>query len=77
LIAGGYLILDPEQNGLVLALSARIHVVVSSNTTSPSQNGGVISVTSPQFLNARWTYQWSRNDSQSELKVTDLYRPSV
>jgi phosphomevalonate kinase len=54
LIAGGYLILDPEQIGLVLALSARIHVVVAA---SGSKSSGIVTVTSPQFLNARWTYR--------------------
>lgn len=74
LIAGGYLVLDPEYNAYVTALSARMHAVVSSvpagSTTGNDTGtdgaggaggtGGAISVVSPQF-SGRWTYT-SAND---------------
>jgi phosphomevalonate kinase len=69
LIAGGYLILDPEQIGLVLALSARIHVVICDDESASEE--GIVTVTSPQFLNAQWRYKCSINDST--LHVENLY----
>lgn len=56
LIAGGYLILDPDQTGLVVALSARIYVHVYSDDSVPAE-GGIITVSSPQFLNAKWKFK--------------------
>ena len=72
LIAGGYLILDPDQIGLVLALSARIHVEVSNDSGSADE--GIITVTSPQFLNAEWKYKCTIDEDQT-LHVEDLYHP--
>src|SRR5437762_7375730 len=73
LIAGGYLILDPDQIGLVLALSARIHVEVSSDDSGAADDG-IVTVTSPQFLNAEWKYKCTINKDQA-LHVENLYLP--
>lgn len=55
LIAGGYLVLDKDYSGLVFGLSARIHCI---STPDPSASKpGTITVRSPQFLNAVWTYE--------------------
>ena len=70
LIAGGYLILDPEQIGLALALSARIHVVTASDDFD-SADGGIITVSSPQFLNAQWVFKCTIDDSI--LHVENMY----
>jgi phosphomevalonate kinase len=71
LIAGGYLILDPEQIGLVIALSARIHVVIQEDAEIQAENGAVITVTSPQFLNAQWKYKVITSDEG--LRIENLY----
>lgn len=67
LIAGGYLILDPNQIGLVLALSARVYVHI----TLEKEEDGIITVTSPQFLNATWKYKCHNQDG--DLHVENLY----
>ena len=50
-LAGGYLVLDRKHTGLIFGLDARIHSIV--------QPGGDCDVTvrSPQFQDAVWTYQ--------------------
>ncbi|KAF8477117.1 ribosomal protein S5 domain 2-type protein [Kalaharituber pfeilii] len=58
LLAGGYLVLDKAYSGLVFALDARIHVHSASLNDHPE---GTISVVSPQFRNAHWSYQVSKN----------------
>ena len=68
LIAGGYLILDPEQIGLVLALSARIYVHIA---WQDQMMDGIITVTSPQFLNATWKYKYY--NQEGNLHVENLY----
>ncbi|KZV89605.1 ribosomal protein S5 domain 2-like protein [Exidia glandulosa HHB12029] len=50
LIAGGYLVLDPVYEGVVVATSARFYTVVL-----PSAEPGII-VRAPQFEGASWTY---------------------
>ena len=73
LIAGGYLILDPEQIGLVVALNAHVTVVVSSDE-SGAPDEGIITVQSPQFLNAEWKYKCTIDKSEI-LHVENLYFP--
>jgi phosphomevalonate kinase len=68
LVAGGYLILDPDQIGLALALSARIHVIVESD----GKSHGAITVRSPQFSEAEWKYQVGEL-SNNFLEVIDAY----
>lgn len=62
LLAGGYLVLDPKYTGLVFGLSARIHVVVEDAKASEES---VIVVTSPQFKDAVWQYEFSVNAEKS------------
>lgn len=69
LIAGGYLILDPDQIGLVFALSARVYVRI----TQEDGGDGIFTVTSPQFLNATWKYKCYNRDK--DLHIEDLYAP--
>lgn len=71
LIAGGYLILDPEQIGLVIALSARIYCVIEHDEETVSEeDDAIITVTSPQFLNAQWKYKVI--NSSNGLRVENL-----
>jgi phosphomevalonate kinase len=73
LIAGGYLILDRQQIGLVVALDARISVTVSEDDPGVPDEG-IIIVTSPQFLNAKWKYKCTV-DEDRVLHVENLYHP--
>ncbi|CCD24075.1 phosphomevalonate kinase NDAI_0C04150 [Naumovozyma dairenensis CBS 421] len=64
LLVGGYLVLDPRYKSYVVALSARMHAMVS--TARPmDQNKTSITVCSPQFNNEKWTY----NLLQGQLSV--------
>ncbi|KAK6332417.1 phosphomevalonate kinase [Orbilia brochopaga] len=67
LLAGGYTVLDPVCRGLVFALSARIHVVASSTEAGET---GSITVRSPQFDGAVWTYSTSDPGDGSAITVT-------
>lgn len=53
LLAGGYLVLDPEYPGVVVATQARFYSI--ARPASPGQTAAVL-VRSPQFVNAQWTY---------------------
>lgn len=69
LIAGGYLVLDPQYPGLVIATSSRFHVVIAEGSAQAESN--VIEVHSPQFLNASWTYKI--DDHTDGVKVQELH----
>lgn len=56
LLAGGYLVLDPNYNAYVVALSARMHAVIQGETTTNSDTT-VVTVKSPQFLEGVWTFK--------------------
>lgn len=65
LIAGGYLVLEPENGGLVVATASRFYTVVrdaeepvaSPSSTLPSSSKDIrIKVNSPQFVEATWIY---------------------
>lgn len=62
LLAGGYLVLDRDHTGLVFALDARIHVHIESLSTSEGVSLQEISVRSPQFRHAHWTYGYHTVD---------------
>lgn len=64
LIAGGYLVLEPDNGGLVVATSSRFYTVVRDASapkasTSPSSVAPElrIKVNSPQFVEATWIYE--------------------
>ena len=59
LLAGGYLVLDPQYSGVVVSTSSRFYTVVASAIHEPPERGKhqiQIRVRSPQFVNATWTY---------------------
>lgn len=61
LLVGGYLVLEPEYRSYVVALSARMHAVVS--TSAPERKGSpVIQLTSSQFNNDCWNFEVEQND---------------
>ncbi|KAF9648569.1 Phosphomevalonate kinase [Thelephora ganbajun] len=61
LLVGGYLILDPKYSGIVVSTSSRFYSVVS-----PASTPGVITVNSPQFINAVWKYSINPNGAIEE-----------
>lgn len=56
LLVGGYIVLDPLYEGLVLSLSARIFTTISYIEPASTQH---ITVSSPQFPDATWEYEVS------------------
>ncbi len=65
LIAGGYLVLDPTYPGLVISTSSRFycHAQSQSSSSAASQEANtsncLITVKSPQFVDAVWVYRAS------------------
>lgn len=65
LLAGGYLVLDPDHQGFVLSTPSRFYTVVQSeeDAVSSSADGMQrirVTVKSPQFLDGLWEYEASR-----------------
>lgn len=68
-LAGGYLVLFPEYYAYVVALSARMHAVIESETAEQT----TIEVRSPQFNNGKWTYSCENG----QAKATGAKNPFV
>ncbi|SMN22092.1 similar to Saccharomyces cerevisiae YMR220W ERG8 Phosphomevalonate kinase [Maudiozyma saulgeensis] len=60
LLAGGYLVLDPKYESFVVALSARMHAVVSSSQIPTNNRELIVQVKSSQFNNNEWNYSVSK-----------------
>jgi phosphomevalonate kinase len=56
LLAGGYLVLDADYSGVVVSTSSRFYTAVRD---APTPTPDVITVRSPQFLDATWQYSVS------------------
>lgn len=66
LLAGGYLVLDPAHQGYVVSTSSRFYTSIASTSSAPppppsSSNSSassptIITVRSPQFIDAEWNY---------------------
>lgn len=71
LLAGGYLVLDRNYQGLVFALDCRIYVRVQ--VTEPINGRKApenIVVRSPQFHHAHWVYAAQEEDGVVRLRQT-------
>jgi phosphomevalonate kinase len=68
LLAGGYLVLDQQYAGLVVATSARFFSSVKDSRVSEAS----IRVRSPQFLDAEWVYQVQINSRPSLVQLAGL-----
>lgn len=64
LITGGYLILDPENQGLVVSVSSRFHSQIRSLGEPPCMENSRVRLLSPQF-DQGWEVQL-RLDSSSK-----------
>ena len=72
LLAGGYLVLDRDYNGLVFGLDARMHVHIQQLPTSPGVSLSEIIVRSPQFRDAEWRYGYRVTENHKGVDVTQL-----
>ncbi|KAM0716864.1 hypothetical protein Q7P37_006716 [Cladosporium fusiforme] len=72
LLAGGYLVLDREYNGLVFGLDARIHCVVQDVPTRNGVTLSEITVRSPQFENAVWEYGYTMIERDGGMQMRPL-----
>ena len=50
-MAGGYLVLDQQYSGLVIAATSRFYTAIRVG-----QGSNLIRVKSPQFVDAKWAY---------------------
>ena len=66
LLAGGYLVLDPAYQGLVLSTPSRFYTVVQSAGAPTDLSTGSqsikVTVKSPQFDDGLWVYQAKREE---------------
>ncbi|CAJ0885551.1 10208_t:CDS:10 [Entrophospora sp. SA101] len=75
LVAGGYLILDRNYDGLVVAVDSRFYTVIkkieAENTfcNSNNDNSWKINVISPQFNNTKWEYKVIINDYNNKEDI--------
>ncbi|CCK72287.1 phosphomevalonate kinase KNAG_0J02060 [Huiozyma naganishii CBS 8797] len=76
LIAGGYLVLNAEYKSFVVALSARMHAMVSCQQR-PDIEGVYVKVTSTQFNDDEWNYRLKKKNGYVPLEINDLTNPFV
>lgn len=60
MVAGGYLVLDPEYRSFVTALSCRMHACINAIEADASSEWSTISVSSPQF-GGHWNFVISKD----------------
>ncbi|EDK46037.1 hypothetical protein LELG_04217 [Lodderomyces elongisporus NRRL YB-4239] len=61
LLAGGYLVLDPQYDAYVVALSSRMYAVIDSNGENLHLTNSKVIITSPQFQNGEWEYHFEKS----------------
>lgn len=76
LLAGGYLVLDPKYRSYVVALSSRMHSVVTQND-SKDKSKIRVTVLSSQFNEDCWCYELSEADNYKPVEVNGLRNPFV
>lgn len=65
LLAGGYLVLDPQYNAYVTALSSRMHAVTK---VGEKQKTNTVNIKSPQFKEGEWDYTLETNKYVGGIK---------
>ena len=70
--AGGYLVLDSNNIGLVVATASRFYSVVQSlDSSSEKPKSFRVQVHSPQFLSAQWNYDVIDGASEWSIQQTN------
>lgn len=62
LLAGGYLVLDPIYKAYVVAVSSRIHSIVTTSNTHKKEGKVHVCVKSEQFGDKPWKYEIDKDD---------------
>lgn len=81
LVAGGYLVLDPDYPAFVTALLARMHAVSSKKDPSPAASAGTstpshsITICLPQFKQGIWTYAAELDSPQRVVEANGRFNP--
>ncbi|CCH59186.1 hypothetical protein TBLA_0B03450 [Henningerozyma blattae CBS 6284] len=77
-LAGGYLVLDPTYKAYVVAVSARMHVIVTSSFQNTKNTDTVkIVVTSEQFNGDTWSYVVDYNNSKFVKEINERNNPFI
>ncbi|WWC98436.1 phosphomevalonate kinase [Kwoniella sp. B9012] len=72
LLAGGYLVLDREYSGLVVATSSRFYSTVTSLPKSTAQDKVILSVRAGQFPKESSTWTYSVNIQNDRLVINQI-----
>lgn len=75
LLVGGYLVLDPKYKSYVVALSARMHSVVS--VLASNNDHTTVTVTSSQFNNDSWSFTVGENNGYVPVSVDGKRNPFI
>lgn len=75
LLVGGYLVLDPKYDSYVVAVSSRMHAVVSEEKYNETLDGFHIQFTSPQFNNECWNYSVNSQNGYVPVEVSGNRNP--
>lgn len=79
LLAGGYLVLDKQYSGLVIATDARFYTATTTRSTAQGEGAGKeedgarfrVTARSPQFRNALWQYDARLGQVSGEANTLD------
>lgn len=73
LLAGGFLVLDPQYFGIVISTSARFYTLIRPSSSSSDSESITIKVQAAQFPSSDsiWTYALSFAQGKVELKPVD------
>lgn len=77
LLAGGYLVLDSKYKSFVIALSARMHAVVTSLKNPDLKDEIKIRVKSCQFNNNEWNYAASKTKEFIPEEINGKFNPFI
>ncbi|KAH3902403.1 related to Phosphomevalonate kinase [Saccharomycodes ludwigii] len=79
LLAGGYLVLDSKYEAYVVALSSRMHSVVSFEETTDPNTSTMINVKSVQFNNDQWAFKVDKNEHNNYTikEINGLQNPFI
>ncbi|CAI1649062.1 hypothetical protein SEUBUCD646_0M03580 [Saccharomyces eubayanus] len=77
LLAGGYLVLDPKYDALVVGLSARMHALAYPYDLLEKLDKFEVRVRSRQFKDGEWSYQVSPESGFIPVSVSGSKNPFI